>query len=228
MLVGARSEAEVQFALDWVTAAAEAYCEREFAYVQADTVYVNPYYGHLSANGSAAAVSSYGSYAGYGGYTPRVTGPGFVGQCRLPNPPVSNVSQVMGLFGAGGWVELVNYSWAEDGLLWDTTGQTGVDQQSFGPIPSWPNMPRSLQIVYSHGFATPDSGAPGNVPVLPQGLVNAICSAAAYVLVNPANIAADSAGIISNTYHSLVGGNAGPAGAILDEIAFAPYRLVNL
>jgi hypothetical protein len=77
----------------------------------------------------------------------------------LPQIPVVSVSLVEGLLprrdntGSGmQWIELPNVAVvAETGLLYDTTGQPGV---SWVAGPSWPQLPGSLKVTYTHGYST--------------------------------------------------------------------------
>lgn len=212
MIVGAHTVDEVQLALDWATESIESYCERKFAYCT-DTVFVNPYRG----NGGRA-------------------------QALLPNPPVSNVSTVMAQMPVCGgltWVELQYYGFAEDGLLYDTAryyGYSGVSGSSFwsgvanadgffdyGNVPSWPTLPRSLQVTYSHGFAIPGAeNVPEGVPTLPNGLVSAVIRGAAVYLENPVGAGEGRVGEITNRFDP-----SGPAGW-LDEKLLGEFRLVSL
>lgn len=214
MIVGAHTEDEVQLALDWAASAVESYCERQFAYNESDTVNINPYYGD---GGRAMAL--------------------------LPNPPVWNVSTVLAQLPATGglsWVELQNYQWASDGLLYDTNryyGMQGVTGSSFwsgvanadgyfdyGGVPSWPNLPRSLQVTYSHGYTLPGSDPVAGVEPLPDGVVAAVIRGAALYLNNPVGAMEVRVGEITERYMSP---NQNPAGW-LDEKILGEYRLVHL
>jgi hypothetical protein len=136
------------------------------------------------------------------------------------------------------WVELQYFQWAEDGLLYDTTryyGYNGVTGSSFwsgvtnadgyfdyGNVPSWPTLPRSLQVTYSHGYALPGTTAPTGIPPLPTGVVNAVIRGAALFLENP-QLATDlRIGEIGYKFDST-----GPA-KWLDETLLGEYRLVHL
>ena len=215
MIVGAHTQDEVQLALDWASDSIESYCERKFAYNPSDTVNVNPYRG----NGGRA-------------------------QALLPNPPVSNVFTVMAQFsdysGAGlQWVELQYYQWAQDtGLLYDTTqyyGYYGVTGSSFwsgvttaggyfdyGTMPSWPTLPRSLQVTYAHGYTLPGDDPVAGVPALPSGVVNAVIRGAAVFLDSPTGATEGRVGEITNRFDP-----SGPAGW-LDEKLLGEYRLVSV
>jgi hypothetical protein len=213
MIVGAHTQDEVQLALDWASESIEAYCERRFAYNPSDVVFINPYRGD---GGKAMAM--------------------------LPNPPVWNVSQVlaqMAGYDAGlEWVALQYYQWAKDGLLYDTTkyyGYFGVTGSSFwsgvtnadgyfdyGNVPSWPRLPRSLQVTYSHGFILPGGDPIEGVPTLPSGIVNATIRGAALFLENPQLATDVRIGEIGYKWDTT-----GPA-KWLDETLLGEYRLVHL
>ncbi|MEZ0366806.1 hypothetical protein ACAG26_24335 [Mycobacterium sp. pUA109] len=227
MIVGAHTSDEVQFALNWASSAVESYCEREFGQKLADTVVVDPYYSHVKAMPSIAPMSSYGSYPGYG-VSFSAYGSPYIGTAMLANPPVTNVSSVMAWMpmatqtGETGWVELVNYQWAEDGLIWDTSGMPGVVMSDGGPVPSWPRMPRSLQITYDHGFVLP--GAPaGGGPPLPDGVQDAVIAAAAYFLANPTGAVDERTGDVSTKWSDRE-----RVAGILDSTLLGKYRLVHL
>lgn len=225
MIVGAHTEDEVQLALDWALSSVESYCEREFAYTS-ETIAVDPYFGHVKAMAAIPPMSSYASYPGYGASFSSFGSP-YIGQTLLPNPPVVNVSTVMAFLpmvngGSTGWVELINYQWDQDGLLWDTTGLPGVEVADGGPAPSWPRMPRSLQVTYEHGYAIPGGTAPSNVPELPQGVVDAVIRGAALYLDNPTGATEGRVGEITNRFDPT-----GPA-RWLDETLLGKYRLVSL
>ena len=213
MIVGAHSSDEVQLALDWASDSIESYCERKFTYNESDTVFINPYRG----DGGRA-------------------------QALLPNPPVWNVSTVLAQFPINGgltWTELQYYQWAKDGLLYDTAryyGYFGVTGSSFwsgvanadgyfdyGCVPSWPTLPRSLQVTYSHGFILPGDTPVANVPSLPTGVVNAVIRGAAFYLDNPNSALEGRVGEITNRFIDPTG----PAGW-LDEKILGEYRLVHL
>jgi len=214
MLVGAHTTLEVQLALDWASDSIESYCERKFAYVASDTVFVDPFVGD---GGRATAL--------------------------LPNPPVSAVTTVqaqMPINGGLQWVPLTNYGWASDGLLYDTsryfgyygvTGSTywsGVNNADgaydYDNVPSWPTLPRSLQVTYSHGYTLPQSATVTGVPTLPSGIVNAVIRGAALYLDNPTGASENRVGDITNRY---VDPLQGPAGW-LDEKLLGEFRMVYL
>jgi hypothetical protein len=226
MIVGAHTYDEVQTALDWASSSVESYCEREFGWRNSDTVTLDPYFGHVKAMSAIPPMSAYASYPGYGVSYSSFGSP-YIGQTMLPNPPVINVSSVLAFMpmtngGDMGWVALSNYQFAEDGLVWDTTGMPGVEMSDGGPVPSWPRAPRSLQITYDHGYALPEGGAPSDAPPLPQGVIDAVIRGAALYLDNPTGAMENRVGEITNRYDAT-----GPAGW-LDEKLLGRYRLVNI
>lgn len=207
MIVGGHTSDEVQLALDWAADSIESYCERKFAY-KSETVAITPYRG----DGGKA-------------------------QALLPDPPVQNVSTVLAWMPINGslqWTELQHYGWTVEGLIYDTSkyyGYHGVTGSSFWSgdtpygypnVPSWPILPRSLQVSYSHGFALPEGDAPENAPKLPRGVVNAVIRGAAMYLENPAGASEGRIGEITNRFDPT-----GPAGW-LDEKLLGEFRLVHL
>lgn len=216
MIVGAHTEDEVNLALAWASDSVEAYCERKFAYNPSDTVYVNPYRGD-------------------GGRQ----------QALLPNPPVWNVSTVLAEFpdylNQGlQWVELQHYQWAKDGLLYDTAryyGYMGVSGSSFwsgvvnadgffdyGTPPSWPSLPRSLQVSYSHGYILPGDTAVSGVDPLPSAVISAVVKGASFFLDNPNGAMELRIGELTSRFSEQT---SGPAG-FLDEKLLGAYRLVHV
>jgi hypothetical protein len=79
------------------------------------------------------------------------------GRALLPDTPVTAVTLVEGWLPDGvtgmSWKTLVNYAYNSDtGLIYDTTGLPGTVWTNLGF--SWPWLPESLRVTYSHGFAT--------------------------------------------------------------------------
>jgi hypothetical protein len=77
------------------------------------------------------------------------------GQGLLPQYPVVSVSAVAGYMldmstGAYGWVPITNF-WCDNdtGTLYNTTGLAGV---VWTGGPSWPWLPASLRVTYTHGY----------------------------------------------------------------------------
>lgn len=208
MIVGAHGESEVQLALDWASESVESYCERKFAYNESDTIFVNPY-----RDGAGK------------------------GRALLPDPPVANVSEVLGQFNTGGslqWFPLRHFQWTSEGLLYDTQpyygyfGVTGNDFWSGGPNEAfhnptaWPFLPKSLQVTYAHGYKLPGTTAPEGVPPLPKGVESAVIRGAAVYLNDPQQAVNAHVGEISNQWDK-----SGPA-KWLDETLLGQFRLVHL
>ncbi|BCP41434.1 hypothetical protein MINTMi27_15270 [Mycobacterium intracellulare] len=122
----------------------------------------------------------------------------------LPCIPVAEVSSVQGLLpnpdGSGmGWIELTNYAYVADtGLIYDTTGEPGVTR-TLGL--TWPYLPGSLQVTYSHGYET-----------VPKSLINAACRFAQQYLENPALLLQRGVGDVNDRF----AGNTGGVGIVID------------
>lgn len=132
---------------------------------------------------------------------------------QLPNPPVIAVTMLEGYLrdqnGATSWQTLTNYAWTDQGLIYDTTGQPGATIMS---VPSWPSLPKSLRVTYTHGF--------GDVP---QPVINAVIKAAGNYLANPFNNTVRKAGEIESAWNKITLQEFG-----IDELVLAPYRLVTV
>lgn len=182
-LRGSLADADVEFALSWASHAVEAYCERDFSYYASETVLVDPFPASRSA--------------------------------QLPNPPVLGIASVEGYFrdstGALSWQSLDNYGWTTEGLLYDTSGQPGVQVVA---VPSWPALPKSLRVTYSHGFE-----------YVPGAVVDATIKAAAGFLANPLNLISRKTGDVEYGWSVSMMQSAGVA---LDEALLAKYRLVTV
>ena len=180
-LKGARPDADVNAALSWASSAIEAYCERDFTYVVNDVVTVDPFPVRRSA--------------------------------QLPNPPVIAISKVEAYMrdntGATSWQELTNYAWTSDGLLYDTSGQPGVNVVA---VPSWPSLPKGLRVTYTHGFQT-----------VPLPLVDAVIKAAGSYLANPFGMTSRKAGDVESAWAVTLLQTGG-----LAEITLSKYRLISV
>ena len=111
--------------------------------------------------------------------------------------------------GSNAWQELTNWAWTTDGLLYDTSGQPGVNVAA---VPTWPALPKGLRVTYTHGFQT-----------VPQPLVDAVIRAAGTYLSNPFGNTRRKTG--DTEFDSAVtliqsGG--------LDEITLSKYRLISV
>lgn len=131
---------------------------------------------------------------------------------HLPNPPVAEVSKVEAWVPSDGvmaWVELTNYAHTAEGLLYDTTGLPGVEYV----YPSWPVLPKSLRVTYSHGFQQ-----------IPQPIVDAVIAAVAVYFADPSG--ALSMKQVDDVRYQWSGRGAGNTG--LDENLLSPYRFVSV
>lgn len=103
------------------------------------------------------------------------------GRAMLPDTPVTAVTLVQGWLPDGvtagmSWTTLVNYAFERDtGLIYDTTGLPGTVWTSLGF--SWPWLPESLKVTYSHGF-----------PVVPRALIDVAVRLVRQDLENPTQI----------------------------------------
>lgn len=132
------------------------------------------------------------------------------GAAFLPETPVVSVTSVHGyLPGANGmtWTALTNYQWvAATGLIYDTTGLPGTN---WNVGPSWPWLPGSLRVVYSHGYAEP-----------PADLRNVCVRLAQQYCENPTLMISRKVGDIETRYSSVSGAPIGPMDkAVLDRYA---------
>jgi len=132
---------------------------------------------------------------------------------QLPDPPVILISKVEANMrdnlGVLSWQELTNYAWTADGLLYDTSGLPGV---SVAAVPSWPSLPKSLRVTYTHGFQS-----------MPQPLVDAVIKAAGSYLANPFGNTRRKVGDTESDFAvTLI-----QAGG-LDETLLARYRLISV
>lgn len=94
----------------------------------------------------------------------------------LDDPPVTAVSKVEAFMGAPGgtltWTDVTAWTlWTPRGEIYDATGLPGYPRTFF---PTWPVLPQSLRVTYTHGFAT-----------IPQTIVTAVVKLAAAYIANP-------------------------------------------
>lgn len=134
---------------------------------------------------------------------------------QLPNPPVHSVSTVEAYMrdstGASSWQTLVNWAWNADGLLYDTTGQPGTQ---ISEVPSWPTLPKSLRVTYTHGFMD-----------VPQPVIDQVIKLAANYMTNPFNMTNRKVGDVEMGFSA---GIMQRYGAGLDEAVLGKYRLITV
>jgi hypothetical protein len=174
----------IDAALSWASSAIEAYCERRFTQVLSDVKTVNPYWPGRTA--------------------------------ILPDPPVTNVSMVEALLpfeGETTFVQLTNFNFQPDGLIWDTTGEVGIPRLG----PHWPRLRQSLRVTYDHGYTV--TGDDAN---LPQPIIDAVIKAAAGYLANPYNLTEMKAGDATYRWSER------EKTSLLDDSLLGDFRLVSL
>ena len=131
---------------------------------------------------------------------------------QLPNPPVHSISTVEAYMrdanGQVNWQTLVNWAWTAEGLVYDTTGQPGTQ---ISEVPSWPALPKSLRITYTHGFMD-----------VPQPVVDAVVKAASNYLNNPFQMTQRRVGDVSYQWSDRGGES------LLDTALLGKYRLITV
>jgi hypothetical protein len=127
---------------------------------------------------------------------------------QLPQAPVTAITSVQAYMpgpptGAWAWQTLTfpgQYGWRDRGLMWDAsriippldpTLQTSLDW----PIPTWPWLPGSLKVTYSHGFTA--------IPPEIQAIVQRL---AAQIASNPSFLQSRRVGENSYVYGTFPGG----------------------
>lgn len=174
-------------ALSWVESFVTEYCNRDtFDVVVSDVELVDPYFG------------------------PRKDAMMARGSATLHHVPITEISSVEGWLpyqGAMSWVTLSNYAFDPDtGYLYDTTGLIGT---TVNHLPSWPWLPKSLQVTYTHGYDT-----------VPQPLVDVACRLALQFLDNPSSAEQSRIGWTENSF--------GTAVNELDQKVLSRYTLLSI
>jgi hypothetical protein len=160
----------VTAAQSWAQSFIESYCNRTFDLVENQTVLVDPHFG----------------------------------KALLPFTPVVSVSQVQGFIpdpttGMMAFVTLTNFIVDNDtGLIYNSSGLPGV-VNTVGRI-TWPWLPESLQVTYSHGFSK-----------VPQQLVDVSVRLALQYLENPSLLMLRRVGDIEYRY-------SGSAGLVVNDL----------
>lgn len=124
------------------------------------------------------------------------------GTAQLPQMPVTAVTAVAGWMpgstGVWGWQPLTLFGWAKRGLVYNTALMNPPVTQSLPldyPIPTWPWLPESLKVTYSHGFA-----------VIPAGVQAIVTRIAAQIASNPAFVQSKKVGEITTVFGSFLAG----------------------
>lgn len=124
------------------------------------------------------------------------------GTAQLPQMPVTAVSAVAGWmpdkFGAWGWQTLTQFGWARRGLLYNTALMNPPTVSNLPldyPVPTWPWLPESLQVTYSHGYA-----------VIPADIQTIVTRIAVQIAGNPGFLQSKKVGEVTNVFGSFLGG----------------------
>lgn len=171
-------DTDLAAALAWASSQVESYCGRRFGLVVDDQVVLTPFRDR---------------------------------SVLLPDPPVVDVSAVQGWVvrdGAMSWVDLHNYAWTTDGLMYDTAGLPGVDYEA-----SWPVLPNSLRVTYTHGFAD-----------IPQPVKDAVLACVGGYFTDPTGTLA--AKQVDDVRYQWSG--RGNGATVVDENLLSAYRLVSV
>ena len=118
---------------------------------------------------------------------------------QLPQMPVTAISSVQAYMpdgnGSWGWQTLTypgQYGWTERGLMWDATRISPAivpSQAPAWPFYTWPWLPGSLKVTYTHGYQ--------EIPVEIQQITARL--AAAYA-ANPSMLQSKKVGEVSRVY----------------------------
>ncbi len=125
---------------------------------------------------------------------------------QLPQGPVTAITSVQanmpgGPTGTWGWQTLTfpgQYGWVERGLMWDATQvRPPITPPAYSewPWPTWPWLPGSLQVTYSHGFET-----------IPDEIAAVVLRIAAQVASNPTFLQSKKVGENAYVFGSFPGG----------------------
>jgi hypothetical protein len=139
----------------------------------------------------------------------------YFGSGLLGHIPVVEISLVEAYLPSGNgmaWTTLTNYGFnAKTGLIYDTTGLPGTTF-STGAF-TWPWLPQSLRVTYTHGFAA-----------VPQEIVDACCRLAQQYLENPALVMQRRVGDIDQRFS----GSRGVDMSNLDRSILDRYVIVSI
>lgn len=130
---------------------------------------------------------------------------------QLLDPPVTAVTLVEAWLprqGAMEWVSLPNYAFTEEGLLYDTTGLPGV---LYDGGYTWPTLPRSLRVTYTHGFAE-----------TPQPVKDAVIRAVSMYLTDP------TGRLVQKQIDDVSYQWSANTSSVVDQVLLGDYRLVSV
>ena len=160
---------------EYASNAVRGYCNRRFDYVENDIVTIDP-----RPDGTA----------------------------QLPEAPVVSISTVEaympgGATGEWGWQTLeypAQYGWVQRGKIWDASrinppiNPTGSSYLEW-PWPTWPSLPGSLRVTYTHGFNP-----------IPDEIASIVLRIAAQVASNPLFLQSKKVGEDGYVYGTFPGG----------------------
>lgn len=151
----------VQYASDFV----RGYCKQKFDYVVGDVELVNP------RPDSSAQLK------------------------ELPVEAVTLVEawMISGATGQFAWQTLTDWAWTPEGYLYDTTPVVvGVYSSGYSTVyPSWPRLPKSLRVTYTHGFQT-----------IPDDLQGVVLRIAAELEANPSYAHSEKVGEVNTVWEN--------------------------
>lgn len=156
---------------EYASSVVRGYCGRRFDYVPDETVLVDP--------------------------RPNRT-------AQLPQSPVISISTVQAYMPVGGvwaWQTLADpggYGWAEGGLIWDAAvirPRINPAASIGWPEPTWPWLPASLKVTYTHGFEE-----------IPDAIQSIVLRIAAQVASNPGFLQSRKVGDNASVYGTFPGG----------------------
>lgn len=156
---------------EYASATVRSYCGRRFDYVQDDEAIIDP--------------------------RPNRT-------AQLPESPVTAITSVQAYMpygGVWGWQSLTypgGYGWIERGLIWDAAAIRPTINpaiQTGWPEPTWPWLPGSLTVTYTHGFET-----------IPDEITAIVLRLAAQVASNPLFMQSKKVGEDGYVYGTFPGG----------------------
>ena len=115
---------------------------------------------------------------------------------QLSQAPVVSVTSVQAFMvdptGNYAWQALTNFGWDTRGLLYDTTRiRTLTTPTPLVPWPSWPFLPQSLRVTYTHGYS-----------VIPADIQAVVTRLAGQIAANPNFTQSRKVGDVAAVYGS--------------------------
>jgi hypothetical protein len=123
------------------------------------------------------------------------------GTAQLPEMPVTAVTAVSAFMpdptGVWDWQALTAFAWVRRGLIYDTALILPSDVLNMPvdyPMPTWPWLPGSLRVTYSHGY--------NPIPAPVQAIVTRL---AAQIAANPAFLVSNKVGEVGASFGPTAG-----------------------